>query len=128
MNQNNVMLWVNALRSGAHDQGRERLTRVEDDGYEFDCCLGVACKVAIDNGVELKVEVEESINQKYKTYNGEAEWLPEVVGNWLGVNERDPILHDNGLGGITATGLNDNQDYDFEQIANAIEARLNEGA
>lgn len=36
--------WVKALRSGEYTQGQLHLTTIEEDN-EFDCCLGVFCKI-----------------------------------------------------------------------------------
>lgn len=125
MNHENVMLWVEALRSGEYDQGHERLTRINEDGYELDCCLGVACKVAIKHGVEFdSIEIkEDSSGGKFKVYDGEPSWLPRAVKDWLGIDNNDPLLDRRGLDPYTATDLNDDQGLSFEQIASRIEAQ-----
>lgn len=111
MNEN-VKLWLEALRSGEYDQTRGRL-HLENDGY---CCLGVACEV-------------------YRKETGQGEWsyahgigwfqpgpdrqagsahLPKEVREWLGmttdygsVDREDGSLtslvdmNDNGAGFLT---------------------------
>lgn len=53
----NTKKWVEALRSGRFKQGKFRLTTIRSNGAEFDCCLGVACKVFVEeNPGLLKVE------------------------------------------------------------------------
>jgi hypothetical protein len=37
--------WVAALRSGDYQQGKSRLRKVELDGSESYCCLGVLCDI-----------------------------------------------------------------------------------
>lgn len=42
--------WVAALRSGKYKQGGGCLRQELEDGYRH-CCLGVACEVAIEEGL-----------------------------------------------------------------------------
>lgn len=45
-------LWAQALESGKYEQGRARLTVVEEwEGVAYHCCLGVACVLAVEHGV-----------------------------------------------------------------------------
>ena len=130
MNEQNVRLWIEALRSDEFDQGTTKLTKIDDDGYETDCCLGVACKVAIKHGVPLKVEIRASSSVDsvaYKAYGEteEDEWLPNEIKDWLGLDSRDPVLALDKFESLTATELNDDRGYDFDQIADAVEAKLN---
>ena len=41
----NVLLWIKALRSGKYTQTQGLLGCVNSQGEEFNCCLGVACRV-----------------------------------------------------------------------------------
>ena len=50
-NKENIQKWVDGLLSGEYEQGRGKLNK---DG-KF-CCLGVACEVAIKNGLNLSKE------------------------------------------------------------------------
>lgn len=55
-NTENMAKWAEALESGEYEQGRNHLAIIGEDtesGKTFYCCLGVACEVAIKNGVEL---------------------------------------------------------------------------
>lgn len=124
-NENNIRLWVDGLRSGEYEQGQMRLTKVDPFGKQFDCCMGVACKVAVNEGVEVEVVVEDGV---VVIYDGEEEFLPYSVRNWLGFNDHNPVLDPNpdsnesapdGL--LHAAEANDDKSWTFEQIADALE-------
>jgi hypothetical protein len=123
-NENNIRLWVDGLRSGQFAQGQMRLTRINEDGNQFDCCMGVACKVAVNNGVEVEV-VEDEISVMY---DGEEEFLPLSVQDWLGFEGHNPVLdpnpdsHESAPDGLLhAAEANDDKKWTFEQIADALE-------
>jgi hypothetical protein len=80
----NARKWVEALRSGEYVQGTRVLTSVID-GAQRDCCLGVACKVAIDNGVQLEVTKGMHCDLACMRYNDATCGVPEEVRNWLGL-------------------------------------------
>lgn len=68
-------LWVEALRSGRFQQGRERLKTINN---EF-CCLGVACEISglgawTEGGLYAVGEIDRS-----------ATILPTAVRDWLGL-------------------------------------------
>lgn len=48
---------VDALLSGNYKQGRKKLTTVVD-GIDYDCCLGVACKIAGEPSELTSIEPE----------------------------------------------------------------------
>jgi hypothetical protein len=104
----NAQKWVDALRSGKYRQTVKVLRNVF--GY---CCLGVACEVAIKNGLQLKVEGD--------LFDGKGSWLPERVTKWLG-------LHDacgKPDSGPALTELND-MGKSFSEIADYIEEHAEE--
>lgn len=103
----NAKLWVEALRSGEFKQCQFHLTTPEGD-----CCLGVACKLAIRAGINLKVEVGEEFN----SYDGASQILPERVREWLGLTGRD-----SGYLGTQLSGEND-RGKTFLEIADIIES------
>lgn len=131
-NRENIALWVQALRSGEFEQGTEWLNR---DG-KF-CCLGVACEVAIGNGVELSTETDRGAAVHYSNglHSPTAKVLPTRVREWLGLapGSTDPYvrtareLHDPQYGTIPAgnsvqlTACNDIYKLDFATIATMIE-------
>jgi hypothetical protein len=49
-----LLLWIEALESGEYEQGTGLLEYVEE-GSEVTrrCCLGVLCRVAVNNGLDL---------------------------------------------------------------------------
>ena len=53
MKQEIKQQWITALRSGNYPQGRGYLRRIDDDGKEGYCCLGVLCELAVNAGVIL---------------------------------------------------------------------------
>lgn len=126
-NKDNMRLWVAGLRSGQYEQITGFL--MTSDGY---CCLGVACRIAIDNGLNLleRVANENQPDEPTMFGNYEISGLPGEVQEWLGVDDPDPtIAVAAGGNNIDATDANDDLRWDFNQIADAIEAyyELEEG-
>lgn len=82
----NAKKLVDALRSRKYNQGFGRLTSITPTG-DRDCCLGVACKVAMENGVVLESLLGEAHCREYKG-EGDKQWermeLPQTVKRWLG--------------------------------------------
>lgn len=114
INKERVMLLVDALRSGKYKQGKASLGKRSQDGEE-NCCLGVACEVAIENGLELDKEYTENI----VFYDNEATILPNSVRKWYGFKDNNPELL-TGLSyvyGTPATRVNDDYGYSFEKIS-----------
>lgn len=129
VNEERVKLWIQALRSGEYEQARgymEVLPGAEDDNGEVSdrvrhCCLGVATRVALANGWSLVPRWEDD----------ELDWgqtaMDERVGAWYGFpfgEKSDPPLvrATETQGEIMCTTANDELDWNFEQIANALEA------
>ena len=141
--------WTAALRSGEYQQARHQLRReiesLADDTVAIGfCCLGVACEVAVKEGV---VRREQSF---YGSVSGIHEYcvravsgdihsdssstaLPQAVVDWLGLSGRDGDLterveykhpgHECDEEHTTGTliGLNDDAGYTFEQIADLVD-------
>ncbi len=101
--------WIAALRSGKFKQGRGQLQ--SDDGF---CCLGVACAIAVEQGVAVHVDVD---TQGDCTYDGEACYPPPSVQRYMGLACENPIIH-----GTTLSSWNDSEEADFSAIADLIEA------
>lgn len=114
----NAQLWVDALRSGDYKQGRYTLTEVRPDG-EFDCCLGVACKVAIANGVSVETKQARHPSSTttlhpFITYGGhQGALVPDSVAKWLGAASSRELA--------SLAPLNDSGSYNFSAIARHIE-------
>lgn len=125
----NRKLLVTALRSGKYQQGYHALEMVhfDDDGnevHEF-CCLGVACRVAADNGVPVNPlalsEPDAETKDHVVSFNGETGVLPEVVREWYGFTT--PEADFSASYGTTSLILaNDYHRLTFEEIAEFIEA------
>ena len=111
--------WTDALRSGKYRQGDSYLHQ----GDKF-CCLGVACDVAIKNGLELPVEPSGDIDD-VTTYNGADTILPDRVQRWLGLEDPVGTLRkDFGHDGFVISNLwhmNDRARSSFEEIAKVID-------
>jgi hypothetical protein len=120
----NAKLWVDALRSGKYTQGKNVLTEIKD-GADYDCCLGVACKVYADSGLSLIIDVRPvGEMRRVRTYQNSYKILPEEVMQWLGLTTGD------GRYGATDAVLShryltDDNDggKSFEQIAAIIESK-----
>jgi hypothetical protein len=86
-----VRWWIEALRSGKYTQTREVLC--DNAGH---CCLGVACRVAIEH--RLKVAVDNY--SRCVAFDGMQEMLPASVEHWVGLPtpsaERLATLNDDG--------------------------------
>lgn len=126
-NVENMRLWVEALRSGLYTQTNGKLS----DGTDY-CCLGVACEVAMANGVELDRVQFVDEGGDIVTYSGERASLPQEVSEWLGLPRCCPggdlgfcDMFENVVrvdGGTTSVvTLNDHLRWTFDQIADAVE-------
>jgi hypothetical protein len=112
-NVERIRAWARALETGEFEQTKQRLyrgplgseeygNRAERAGY---CCLGVACVVAEEAGLEI-----------------DGDWrqlriLPPEVWDWFGLPSYNPSLH-----GIPATTWNDAYNTNFHGIANLVRA------
>ena len=111
--------WVEALRSGEYSQGKLRLY----NGRSY-CCLGVLCNLYLNEKNEDWYYLAGSGDNYY--CNGESERLPQYVMDWAELNRQDPLVSvelDN-LDETSLSGLNDDLNYTFAQIADVIEAQF----
>lgn len=123
INPERVRLLVDALRSGRFQQGNGRLTDLSFEGQATHCCLGVACVVAMENGLKVST----SSTASGVTYDHEQCYLPPSVRNWYGFTDRHPPIYaytdvtsgDLFLSG--AAGINDAGRWGFAEIADAFE-------
>lgn len=105
-NKANLRRWVQALRSGAYEQGKIFMRK--DNKY---CCLGVAMDLAIANGVVCNPDW------------GKTSITPAAVEKWFGTNlNREVRLASGGIN--NPANLNDNG-TSFTDIADAIERTYN---
>ncbi len=106
--------WLKALRSGEYKQGRGTLYCKKSDSY---CCLGVL------QAVQGKVEEQLTPTLDWLRAQGVAFW---AGGRGVGIttwNARDPHLCVRDGQYRSAGGCNDDLHYDFNKIADLIEAR-----
>lgn len=106
----NAEKWVKALENGEYKQGKGLLRK----GDEY-CCLGVACDLALKNGVEMQVTKAESGET---LYNLNSRFLPIEVNCWLGLRNADTMSVYTSKNG-TLVDLNDNG-HSFSEIAEII--------
>lgn len=112
--------WVDALRSGRYEQGRNRLRT--GDRY---CCLGVLCDLAVKDGVG------EWTGGGNFTHNGNplnTSWssLTNGVADWAGIDAIDPgvwVERDGRRERLALASLND-EGVPFDKIADFIERDL----
>lgn len=132
MNKENISRWVDALRSGQYEQAQDQLGVENNHGAVSYCCLGVACEVAIANGVVLDRVAENGDIR----YNDHDTTLPRAVAEWLGLDSdvevrvgwdelnstfAIPTSEDQAVEVLVVSGLNDSHEWNFEDIATAIE-------
>lgn len=117
VNKVNIALWVQALESDRFKQGTGNLISIVN-GQKFHCCLGVACEIAMEHGVELTMTIGDGV-VVVGNHDG---YLPPAVQDWLGL-PTDPMLAD----GVTAVSANDNRGWTFPEIAAALRKRYLEG-
>jgi len=107
--------WTAALRSGEYRQGQAVLRSIND---RF-CCLGVLCDLAEKAGVIRAHKTPDDW-----AYDGEDAYLPEAVMDWAGITDTSPRVvnvHSTMEEDPTLTTLNDDDEWDFAQIADAID-------
>lgn len=106
--------WVNALRSGKFMQGRKALHIESTNSY---CCLGVACVVAGKKipAVKRPVGENDGYDDKYLV-------LSEEVQDYYGLNSSNGEYESNSNLVKSLTIDNDDNNLDFNQIADIIEA------
>jgi len=132
-NKDRLRLWVAALRDPNLVQGHGCLAqrRSEDEPWQ-QCCLGVACEVAIAKGLPLlRKTVENRMRGFVRAYAVEGAEsfdtlvLPPAVLEWYGLPQR---IREVDLGTDLAVELNDESRLTFAEIADIIEEhfQLNE--
>lgn len=113
INTERLTLWVEALESGQYQQGRHALRR--EDMF---CCLGVACDVAITNG--LKINAYELESGPEWNYDGNLDSLPRSVREWYGLDESNPELEFPDGSTADCIYANDSGRYGFVDIAAGV--------
>lgn len=118
--------WLEALRSGDYQQGRQVLHNREANTY---CCLGVACHIAGISETEINYRVNDGDDGVRLTVVGSFAGNPAVLplegSEWLGVRGSNPDvlvpgMDAQGMEVRSVAELND-AGYSFEAIADLIE-------
>ena len=143
-NPHRLALFTAALRSGRFAQGKGKLTRNPGTPDERHCCLGVACVVAMENGLQLSyLDAVDGLRYYLRDlWDGEGgepdegdygndTVLPQIVAKWYGFGEYeldpdiqvtyrtpDGTMIEDRLGATTA---NDGLGFTFAQIADAFD-------
>lgn len=113
--------WTAALRSGEYEQAWQALC--DGEGY---CCLGVLCELARLADVNVPLEYEEDEDEEISgewRYDGNAEYLPEPVKVWAGLDDCDPLVWTGRRRRQPLAFLNDTEGWSFAQIADAIDGK-----
>jgi hypothetical protein len=120
MNKEIKAHWIAKLR----EEGRRQTGGTLRDASGAQCCLGVLCEVAIEDGVIEAPTLPEGAKHyeyRYTTDEGHDLWeaalLPGPVWRWAGLYDSNP-----DVGSRAAAYLNDDLNYTFPEIADAIEA------
>ncbi len=107
MNLDKLRLWVDDLRTTKDPQTQGCLTR-DDSARKGDCCLGRLCKVAIADGLPVRVRVGRDGRLFYDGANGAP---PRSVLEWLGAPE---------LEYVQLAEMNDNDCLSFAEIGDYL--------
>jgi len=129
--------WVKALTSGKYQQGKGQLK--SNDGKSF-CCLGVLCDLAAEDQIgtwvkkpSLSCKCEDCAERTTYLFTNGMAWdeaqedypplsdshvLPPAVIEWAGLQSNNGAF--THLACFTLTNLNDQEDRDFDHIADII--------
>ena len=114
----NAKKWVAALRSGRFTQTKNKLTRIDGDNRITGCCcMGVACELAVEAGVQVSVTDDGFL----RIYDHKTTSLPQAVIKWLGVTDQDGGYFRPSGDKYCLVGNNDNGKT-FSEIADIIES------
>jgi hypothetical protein len=128
VNRERVALLVEALESGEYEQDRYALNHKG----RF-CCLGVACEVAVKNGLDIPVSLDSPM--RGVAYDGESSVLPQAVAAWYGFEPQpgspvgwesnpviNPMFRNSARSRVTAITANDTYGLGFPVIADGFRA------
>lgn len=125
-NKERVQKLIDALRSGEFKQIKGKIK--SDEGH---CCLGVACEVfKKETGTGNWIQVNSLPGARIEFRMNLDDWsagdyLPVAVRDWYGFDVDDPRLIAGQNDFKNATTMNDQMDWNFNQIADAFERTMN---
>lgn len=119
--------WISALRSSLYAQGRSWLRQANNNGEFRYCCLGVLCDIYTQENNKEWDQVANPNSRSTLPIISSIEnvdnVLPNEVIEWAGLNSDNPRIDVNGIK-IALSDLNDQYEYDFDTLADLIEAQL----
>lgn len=113
MHQDVKNQWVTALRSGEYQQSTGHLR--DKEGY---CCLGVLCELAVEADI-IPASVYYDEYHDIREFAGETQFLPEIVQEWAGLDDKDPYVRVTDVIDDSLSNLNDGG-HNFTEIAEYI--------
>jgi hypothetical protein len=123
VNKERVQLLVDALRSGEYEQAQGKL-RTEFGGVGY-CCLGVATKIALDNGLEVENISDPNDRLQGQPWDQTYQVMCPVVADWYGFESGNPTLVGWAPSGQfvsdQAAHWNDDHGANFARIADMFE-------
>lgn len=121
--------WCAALESDEYKQGTGVLTRVNPDGTEEHCCLGVLADLAVKAGVVERIHLgpDKSVSYGHPDCNSAA--LPvAAIRRWAGLSIDNPDVRWTDRDGdeveYPLAELNDGGGLKFPEIAKLIREQL----
>ena len=129
MDQEFKARWVAALRSGEYEQGQGQLVADFGDGQKVFCCLGVACEVAVEDGLAERAVTRDGFHDGYADTEGNEDngAIPLTLAIQLGLTPSGSFSRPVYAGGRDHYGLdslNDTAGWTFAQIADYIETNF----
>ena len=129
MDQEFKARWVAALRSGEYEQGQGQLVADLGDGQKVFCCLGVACELAVEDGLARRVITRDGYHDGYVDGGGNEDKgaIPATLAIQLGLTPSGSFSRSVYAGGRDHYGLdslNDTAGWTFAQIADYIETNF----
>lgn len=124
MHENKARLLTAALRSGEFPQTKTALCRLtaeaDPDRPIGFCCLGVACELALRNGVEMATEVRSGL----KFYNTQSGFMPQQVMEFFDFYSRKGATRNGSqvVGHHASLASANDSDVSFADIADYIDA------
>lgn len=111
-------LWTAALRSGEYQQIKRQLR--SPNGF---CCLGVACDVAVKNGLSVRIEEELTLSVPMYRYDGSSAVLPYSVVRWYGLSDVEGGFWEPNDKRSCLYRKNDTDELPFGEIAALIDSK-----
>lgn len=114
--------WVAGLRSGKYKQTNGTLTRVDFMRQEADCCLGVLCKVILEQFPEIPLSIDSNSEADFAGRKRAYMWASsDAMGGTLSPEMLD-YIDMSGAFQAWLTEQNDSVGANFDEIAAAVEA------